>query len=158
TPVPANREERCMQSHGNTRRTIWIGRVVLASAALLMTRIAIAYIYDPVSAVAPHRIVLESAEAITIMRVSGGGFLGIALALVAGLASAERLLAGLGMLAIIATTITAVRVVGAVIDGPAPFTLMVLKPEVVLVVASSVAFWLEYRQHTAGGRDGEAVR
>ncbi|TMA74915.1 MAG: DUF4345 domain-containing protein [Deltaproteobacteria bacterium] len=140
-----------MQSRETSRRTIWIGRVVLAGAATLMTRIAIAYIHDPVSAVAPHRIVLESAEAITIMRVSGGVFLGIAFVLVACLASDERLLTGLGMLAIIATTITAVRLVGAVIDGPAPFTLMVLKPEIVLVVASSVAFWLEYRRHGASG-------
>ncbi len=148
-----------MRVRENTRRIIWFGRAVLAGATMLMARIAIAYIYDPVSAVAPHGILLGSAEAITIMRVSGGVFLGIALALVACLVSEERLLTGLGTLAIIATTITAVRLVGAVIDGPAPFTLMVLKPEIGLVVASSMAFWLEYRRHAATerGADGAAT-
>jgi hypothetical protein len=98
--------------------------------------------------VSPHDITLGSAEAVTIMRVSGGVFLGIAIVLVACLVSTRRLLAGLGLLAVIAATILAVRLLGLAVDGPAPFTLKVLKPEIVLVLASMVALAFERRRLT----------
>jgi hypothetical protein len=129
-------------------RSIWFGRIVLGAAALLLTRIAFAYITDPVRAVAPHAITLGSAEAVTIMRVSGGVFLGIAVALVGGIVSTRHLLAGLGVLAAVATTLLAARLLGLAIDGPAPFTLKVLKPEIGLVLASMVALVLERRRLT----------
>jgi hypothetical protein len=53
---------------------------------------------DPIGAVAPHRITLGSNEAITIMRVSGAVFLGIAVFLVVCIASERRLIAGIGAL------------------------------------------------------------
>jgi hypothetical protein len=56
---------------------------------------------------------------------------------------------GLGFLATIATTILALRLVGLVVDGPGPFTLFVLKPEVALVVLSSLAFVIERRRQEA---------
>ena len=62
---------------------------------------------------------VRSNEAITIMRVSGGVFLGIALAIVACVVSDRRLLAGLGLLFTIALTITSVRLLGLAIAGPA---------------------------------------
>jgi hypothetical protein len=112
-------------------RSIWFSRFVLGAAALLMTGISIKYMTDPVGAVAPQGIVLRTAEAITIMRVSGGLFLGIALTLVGCLLAERRLLVGL------------------VVDGPGPFTLFVLKPEVALVVLSSLAFVIERRRQEA---------
>jgi hypothetical protein len=130
-------------------RSIWFSRFVLGAAALLMTGISIKYMTDPVGAVAPQGIVLRTAEAITIMRVSGGLFLGIALTLVGCLLAERRLLVGLGFLATIATTILALRLVGLVVDGPGPFTLFVLKPEVALVVLSSLAFVIERRRQEA---------
>jgi hypothetical protein len=128
------------------RRSIWFSRLVLGAATLLLLRISLGYIADPIGAVAPHQITLGSAEAITIMRVSGGVFLGIALALAGCLLSERRLLAGLAFLAVIATTILTMRIVGAAVDGPAPFTRKVLKPEVALVVFSSIALLLERRR------------
>jgi hypothetical protein len=136
---------------GLQHRSVWFGRVVLGGAALLMSRISVEYLVDPAAAVAPHQIALGSAEALTMMRVSGSLFLGIALALVTCLVSDRRLQAGLGLLAIVATTITAVRLVGVVVDGPAPFTLKVLKPEIVLVVLSTAAFLIERRRSRGGG-------
>jgi hypothetical protein len=131
-------------------RSVWFSRFVLGAAALLLTRISFGYISDPVAAVAPHGITLGSAEAITIMRVSGGVFLGIAMVLVGCLVSERRLFAGLGFLATIATSILAIRLLGLFVDGPAPFTLKVLKPEVLLVLLSTVAFFLERtRRHHA---------
>jgi hypothetical protein len=127
-------------------RSPWFSRVVLGAAALLLTSIGLKYIVDPVGAVAPHEITLGSAEAVTIMRVSGGVFFGIALVLLGCVVSEPRLLAGLGILVTVATAITGVRLLGLALDGPAPFTLHVLTPEIVLVAFSSLAFILERRR------------
>lgn len=132
-------------------RSIWFGRTVVVAAALLLTSIGLKYITNPVGAVAPHDIVLGSAEAVTIMRVSGGVFLGIAIALVTSLTSDRRLLAGIGLLATISATILAVRLLGLAVDGPAPFTLKVLKPEIALAVCSTMALVLERRRLSEAG-------
>jgi len=129
-----------------THRSVWFGRIVLAAASFLLIRIGIGYVTDPAGAVAPYHIALGSAAALTNTRVSGGVFLGIALALVACLASTRRHLAGLGFLVAVAAAILAVRVVGLVVDGPAAWTLFVLKPEVALVVLSAAAFYVERRR------------
>lgn len=128
------------------RPAIWFGRGVLIAATLLFTRIALGYVADPVGAVEPHHITLGSTEAVTIMRVSGGVFLGIALALLVCVVAERRLLAGLGFLALVAATITLVRLVGLAVDGPAPFTLKVLVPELAMTIASSAAFFVERRR------------
>jgi len=125
---------------GSARRSIWFARGVLGAATLLMIRIGVEYLTDPVGAVAPRGITLGSAEAITMMRVSGGVFLAMAIAFGISLVSDRRLLSGVGLLAILAWTLTAVRLAGLAIDGAAPFTLKVLKPEVALVVLSTAAF------------------
>ena len=128
------------------QRSVWLGRIVLACAVLLLIRISLAPVVDPAGAAAPNQITLGSPAALTIMRVSGSVFLAVALALSACLFSERRLLDGLALLAIFATTITAVRLIGLVVDGPAPFTLKVLKPEIALVLLSSAAFFLERRR------------
>ena len=98
-------------------RSVWFSRVVLGAAAVLLASIGLRYVIDPMGAVGPHGIVLGSAEAITIMRVTGSVFLGIALVLLGCLVT-NRLLPGLALLATIATSITAVRFLGLAIDGP----------------------------------------
>jgi uncharacterized protein DUF4345 len=128
------------------QRSTWLGRIVLAGAVLLLLRISLAYIIDPAGAVAPNQITLGSPAALTVMRVSGGVFLAVALALGVCVTSERRLLEGLTLLAIFATTITATRLIGLAIDGPAPFTLKVLKPEVALVLLSSGALLVERRR------------
>jgi len=123
----------------------WYGRAVLALAALLMVRIGVGYVVDPVSAVAPHAIVLGSPEAITMMRVSGGLFLALALLLGVCAAVPRHLVAGLVLLSTIASVLLVVRIVGLVVDGDAPFTRKVLVPEVALVLLSTTALILERR-------------
>ena len=136
-------------SDGSTRRTVWFGRAVLGAATLLMIRIGLEYLVNPVGAVTPRGITLGSAEAITMMRAVGGTFLAMAIAFVVCLASDRRLLSGLGLLVIFGSTLTATRLIGVALDGPAPFTLLVLKPEVALVVFSTAAFIL-LRRRLAG--------
>jgi hypothetical protein len=123
-----------------SKGSIWFSRFVLGAATLLFVRIGVGYILEPVASVAPQQIALGSPAALTVMRVSGGVFLGIALVLLACVVSQKRLLVGVGTLMTIATTVTAVRLFGLAVDGPAPFTLKVLKPEIALVVLSTLAF------------------
>jgi len=139
---------------GSARGSIWFGRVVLGAATLLMVRIGVEYLTDPVGAVAPRGITLGSAEAVTMMRVSGGVFLAMAIAFAVSLLSDRRLLSGLGLLAIFAWTLTGVRLAGVAIDGAAPFTLKVLKPEVALVVLSTTAFLLLRRRDSRAAPEG----
>jgi len=136
-------------SDGSTRRTVWFGRAVLGAATLLMVRIGLEYLVNPVGAVAPRGITLGAAEAVTMMRAVGGTFLAMAIAFVVSLASDRRLLSGLGLLVILVSTLTGARLIGVALDGPAPFTLLVLKPEVALVVLSTTAFIL-LRRRLAG--------
>ena len=123
-----------------TRRVRWFARAVLVAATMLFAAIGTRYVVDPVGAVAAHGIVLGSPEAITVMRVSGGVFLGVATVLAVCAASDARLRAGSGVLAAVASAVTITRLLGLALDGPAPFTLQVLKPEVVLVVLATTSF------------------
>jgi uncharacterized protein DUF4345 len=128
------------------RRSIWLSRFILGAAALLLIRIGLRYVLDPLGEAAVHQVTLGSPEAITNTRVEGSIFVGIAVALAACIFSERRLRAGLAFFATIITTITVVRLFGLAADGPAPFTMKVLKPEVVLTVLSILAFFLEQRR------------
>src|SRR5437762_5864494 len=123
---------------GFARQSLWFNRVVLAGATILFSLIGMRYIVDPVSAVAPHAITLGSAEAITMMRVSGGVFVGIAAVLFASALSERRIRGGVGVLALVSIAVTAVRLYGLEVDGAGAFTLKVLKPEIALVVLSTL--------------------
>ena len=72
-----------------TRRVRWFARAVLVAATMLFAAIGTRYVVDPVGAVAAHGLVLP--EAITVMRVSGGVFLGVATVLAVCAASDARL-------------------------------------------------------------------
>ena len=58
----------------------------------------------------------------------------------------------IGVLALVSITVTAVRLYGLAEDGPAPFTLQVLKPEIALVLLSSFGFLLESRRLRGNSR------
>jgi hypothetical protein len=135
------------------RNAAIVNRVVLAAACILFTLIGLRNIFDPMGEAAAHGITLGAPEAITIMRVTGGIFLALAMAFLACLVSpahlGKRLLLGTELLALVATVLTAVRLLGMVLDGAAPFTLKVLKPEVAMVIISTAAFLLERRRQAA---------
>src|SRR6476646_5744121 len=105
---------------GWLRHTVWFGRIVLLVATLLFSLIALRNLLDPVGSGAPHGITFGSAAGVTVARVGFGGFpLAFAIILASCLAAQRRLLAGLGFLAVLAIVVTAVRVLGLVMDGPA---------------------------------------
>ena len=141
------------------RQWVWVGRVVLGLAGLLLLRIGLGLMIDPVRGVAEQGIVLPSASAASSMRALGGGFLGVGLLLLASLPGERRLRSGLVLLLTFAGALTAGRLVGLAVDGPAPFTLMVLKPEIALVVLSGLALLTTFRRQrpTARSNTGEPV-
>jgi hypothetical protein len=129
------------------RHTIWFSRVVLFAATALFTMIALRGLFDPVGSTGEHAIALGSPAGITVARVGFGGFpLAFALILLACLLAERRLASGLALLMVVAIVVTGARLLGLVLDGPAPFTLQVLKPEIGLIVASATAFVLERRR------------
>jgi hypothetical protein len=127
------------------RYSVWLNRLVLGFAIFAFSLLAVRYIGNPVKTEAPHKIVLGSPEAITNTRVSGGVFLAMALVLAASVASRARHRDGLLLLAAFSGVLTMVRVFGLIVDGPAPFTLFVLKPEVTVTVLAAGAYLLERR-------------
>jgi hypothetical protein len=128
------------------RHTVSFNRLVLLAGSLLFATIARSYLFHPVASGAPFGITFGSADAITIARVGFGGFpLALAVILIACQLSG-RLLVGLRVLATVAVIITAVRIAGLLVDGPGPFTVHVLRPEIALSVLSIVAATLEARR------------
>jgi hypothetical protein len=130
---------------------IWFNRVVLAAATLLFSTIAWRGLFDPVGASAVHEIALGSTAGVTVARVAFGGFpLAFAVIFLACLVSDRLLLVGLSVLAVVSVVVTAARVLGIVLDGPAPFSMHVLKPEVGLIALSITALLLERRRRQGG--------
>jgi hypothetical protein len=128
-----------------SRYSVWLNRLVLGFAILAFSLLAVRYIGNPVKTEAPHQIVLGSPEAITNTRVSGGVFLAMALVLFGSALSRKRHRDGLLLLAVFSGVLTIVRLFGLIVDGPAPFTLLVLKPEIAVTVLAAGAYLLERR-------------
>jgi hypothetical protein len=138
--------------------TVWLSRLVLLAAVTLFTAIALRGIFDPIGSSAVHAISLGSPAGITVARVGFGGFpLAFALILAACLSAERRLASGLAVLMLVASVLTAARLLGLVLDGPAPFTVHVLKPELALVLASATAFALERRRLRLARHAGEGA-
>lgn len=139
---------------------LWAGRVVLGLAGLLLLRVGLGLIADPVHAVTEQGIALPSASAVTSMRAVGGAFLAVGLLLLGSLFAVGWIRSGLVLLLTFAGAITAGRLLGLALDGPAPFTLKVLKPEIGLVLFSGLALVASFRRsrvttcEPGGGMDG----
>ena len=64
------------------------------------------------------------------------------------LLSSDRILIGLSFLATVVGVTTGVRLLGAAVDGAAPETLTVLKPEILLTLLSLIAIVGERRRRS----------
>ena len=132
----------------------WLSRFVLFAAAVIFSLIAVKYLADPVGTAAAFKISLGSTAAVTNMRVGFGAFpLGFALVTLGCLVSARRHLTGLWFVMTIVGAVTAARLLGIVVDGPAHESLKVLRPEVVLLTLSSVGLVLESYRRKQRPRD-----
>lgn len=132
-----------------SRAVIWFNRCVLAGATFVMTMIALRNLRDPIGATVPLDIALNSASAVTIVRVGFGGFpLGFAVALCACLLATRRLLTGMFLVLAIVGGATVARVQGLVLDGATAYNLRLLRPEVAMLTLSTLGIVLElWRRH-----------
>src|SRR5262249_45734120 len=144
--VPSDRSATISASRTDEGPAAFMGAMdpytLITLDVFVFTMIAVRNVANPVTAEAAHKIVLGSPEAITNTRVSGGVFLAMALVLAGSLISRSRHRAALQLLAIFSAVLTAVRLFGLVVDGPAPFTLRVLKPEIAVTVLAAIAYAL----------------
>lgn len=126
------------------RAAPWLPRILLLLATVLFFLIGFRYLGDPVNKAAADSIVLGSVMAISRVRVGFGGFpLALSLILLSCLVSQKRLLTGLSVLATTVGVVTVARLVGIAIDGPAEEALKLLRVEIVLLVLSVAAIFLE---------------
>ena len=129
------------------RITLWFSRIVIAFVIFLFGMISLKNLVDPVKANVIHQITLGSPEAITNTRVGLGAFpFGIVIILFACLISTRRHLSGLIVILAIDGAATLTRIYGIFADGPAVWTLFVLRPEIVILIITTVAIFFEKRR------------
>jgi hypothetical protein len=111
---------------------------------VIFTAISVKYIGDPVRTAAEFKITLGSPAAITNMRVGFGAFpLGVAIITFVCSFSLRRHLVGLCLVLSIMGTATGARILGILVDGPAPQSFQVLRPEIAFLILSIVGCFLE---------------
>ena len=126
------------------RAAPWLPRILLLLATVLFFLIGFRYLGDPVNKAAADSIILGSVMAISRVRVGFGGFpLALSFILLGCLLSRKRLLTGLTVLATTVGVVTAARLVGIAIDGPAEEALKLLRVEIILLALSVAAIFLE---------------
>lgn len=122
----------------------WLPRLLLLLATALFFLIGFRYLGDPVNKAAADSIVLGSVMAISRVRVGFGGFpLALSFILLGCLLSPKRVLTGLAVLATAVGVLTAARLVGIAIDGPAEEAMKLLRVEIVMLTLSVAAILLE---------------
>ena len=108
---------------------LWLNRIVLVFVSILFTFIALKNILHPAETTAASGIVLNSATAFSVVRVSMGAFpLGFAIIAFTSIFYNKYLFQGVLSVFILITTTTIVRIVSLQIDGPSDFGQKVLVP------------------------------
>jgi cytochrome b561 len=129
----------------------WLNRVILVLPFILFVLIGSKYLATPNQVATGSGMALNSRAAVTDMRVEGALFLALAALALLSLLDVRRLLAGLTLIATVVGFVTAARVLGYFVDGPAAETTFKLVPEVVLLTLSSAGILVELgrRRHLA---------
>jgi hypothetical protein len=122
----------------------WLSRLILLAVTLLFTYLACPSLTDPVQTAATHGISLGSAEAVSRVRI-GFGALPLASAIITLLCliSPQRVLTGLYFVLLWVGVITAVRIIGVIINGPNAFDMTVLRPEFVILILTTISILTE---------------
>ena len=132
----------------------WLTRLLLLAAAALFFMIGMKYLGNPVKHAAADSITLGSVMAISRMRVGFGGFpLALSIILLGCAISRARVLTGLVVLATTVAVVTAARLVGIAVDGPAKEAIHLLRVEVILLVLAVASVLLERAQRRRGERN-----
>jgi predicted Na+-dependent transporter len=135
---------------GSARFAPWLARLVLAMASVIFTAIGLRYITDPVGASAKTGVALNTALAYTTTRVGFGAFpLALALFSFTCLLS-HRLYEGVRLIAMLATTVIAVRLYSTIADGFERASIVLFVPELILLALALTA-----ALHDPGRRQGQ---
>ena len=130
-----------------TKIGLWLNRIVLLLVSLLFTMIAFKNIFHPAEAIADRGIILNSATAFSVARVSMGAFpLGFAIITFTSIFFNSQIFRGIFSVFILILVTTIVRIISLQIDGHSDFGLQVLVPEVAITLFSAIGLWLELRR------------
>jgi hypothetical protein len=130
-----------------SRLAIWLNRIVLLAAGLLLGIVGRKFIVDPVGSAGASGILLGSAVAITNMRASFGAFpLACSIIAFSCLIPTRRQLVGLSLIATVIGVAFATRVYGILIDGTLAPSLRVLFAEGALFSLAVLAILMELRR------------
>jgi hypothetical protein len=122
----------------------WINRLVLGAATLIFTMIGVRYIADPVRAAANTGASLNSGLAVTTSRIGFGAFpLAIAIFCFTCLLSAQRLRAGVSLVATVLTTAIAVRLLSIATDGVVAQSVRLFISEAAILLLAASGLRLE---------------
>ena len=136
TPDEANDVHETPAGGAVNRFSLWLSRLVLLVAAILLTMIGLKFILEPVAAGGASGIILSSPLAHTNMRASFGAFpLAGGLIALGSLVSKRWHGAGLSVVAITIGTALAVRIFGVLVDGT-------FKPSSTVLAAETALFAL----------------
>jgi len=128
---------------------IWFNRILLLLVSILFVMISTKYLFNPLASAAESNIVLSSATALSVARVSMGAIpLAIAVITFITIFSQKQIIGGLYIVFVLTFTVTLVRIISLRIDGPSAFGQKVLLPEITITVLSAIGLYLELRRRT----------
>jgi hypothetical protein len=130
-----------------SRVGIWMNRIVIIAVSILFFIIGIKNISHPLQNAMESGIVLSSATALSVARVSMGAFpLAFAVILLTSLFFKRQIFGAILSVFIIIVITTIVRIVSLQIDGHSDFGQKVLKPEIIITIFSTIGLYLELRR------------
>ena len=125
----------------------WLSRLILVPPTIIFALIASRYIMHPAQTAATVGISLNTALAVTIIRIGFGAFpLGCSVFTLSCLISANRLLTGLSFVSTMVGVALVVRIIGIVVDGTLRESLGLVGAETVLLVLCITGFFIESRR------------
>jgi hypothetical protein len=126
---------------------IWYNRIVLLFVAILFVIIAVKNLAHPFEAAKQSNIILSSATALSVARVTMGALpLGFAIYIFVSLFYDKKISSGILLVFILLGITTLVRFASLQIDGHSDFGQRVLFPEITITFLSAFGLYLERRR------------
>ena len=126
---------------------VWMNRIVITAVSILFSIIGIKNISHPLQNAMESGIMLNSATALSVARVSMGAFpLAFAVILLISLFIKRQMFGAILSVFIIIVITTIVRIASLQIDGHSDFGQKVLKPEIIITIFSTIGLYLELRR------------
>jgi uncharacterized protein DUF4345 len=123
---------------------IWYNRILLLLVAILFAIIALRNLVHPIAAATQSNIILSSATALSVARVTMGALpLGFAIFIFISLFSEKQISRAVLLVFILIGITTVVRISSLQLDGHSDFGQKVLVPEISITVLSALGLYLD---------------